>query len=220
MFKYLKKTALATGLIVSTFALQAQGATYIIEPDSFDFTPSAQMCATGSETGCHGTLLTTQGHSPAYTSVFKALPTYGGLASTGIYVFQDGPGSGSQDWDLLDIFVANFSLANVISVSIDVTAGYAPPGQATLHAYDSGGNELDFMQSVPLGESDSSPLMQTLTVSSGTAISYIEVDVQNPYVYFDHLVFETAEADSPAALSLLALGLMGMGYGAYRRKKA
>lgn len=215
MFKYLKKTALATGLMVGAFALQAQGASFTIDPD--DFANALPMCQTGAETGCFGAAMSTPdiGINLIYSS--------GGVPKTG-----DTDGNqvfGSQffgSWNTLGIetFRVDFTMGNVISVSLDaIGQGSDSSGgnDGRLEAYDASNNLLGTYATGNLNFGD----FDTMTIASGTPIAYILAGADGaPYIALDILSFTTAEADSPEALSLLALGLIGMGYGMYRRKKA
>lgn len=211
MFKYFKKTALATGLMVGAFALSAQGASFTIDPD--DFAPGSSMCETGSETGCFGAMM---------SSNVDDLKVY---SNNGVAIAGDTDGNQVFEtqnfvaWGNIgsETFRVDFTTGNVISVSLDAI-GTSSGVNGALGAYDASDNLLGFYAtgSLPFRE------FETMTIASGTPIAYILAGSNgSPFIALDILSFETAEAaDSPEALSLLALGLMGMGYGMYRRKKA
>lgn len=202
------KFALSTTIGALT-ACQAQALEYIIEPDNF--TENTAICPiSNGDPACFGTEI----YSTSSSSVFNVdseTPDFS-IASTGSLVFA---GPGSNDWSTSETFIAEFSLPNIYKVTIDmIGSDVNTTGRiGTLHAFDASDNELSFSQSNDLALNQ----IELLMVTAAMPIAYIVVDVQDAFIALDNLRFYTA--DAPEALSFLGLGLMGMGFAAYRRKK-
>jgi hypothetical protein len=187
---------------------QAQALEYIIEPDNF--TENMAICPIGNgDPAYFGTEIYSTS-TDGVLNVDSETPDYS-IASTGSRIFA---GPGANDWSANEAFIAEFSLPNIFKVSIDmIGSDPATIGRiGTLHAFDASDNELAFMQSGDLAHNQ----IELLIVTAAVPIAYIVVDVQDPYIALDNLHFYTA--DAPEALSFLGLGLMGMGFTAYRRK--
>lgn len=197
--------------IIAGFALgamttfNANAAIFTIDADNF--AENAKMCVVGNEAGCFGTKLS------SHDEVIKSeTPDYG-LPITGSRIM--GGDAGSNDWSSFEFIRADFSHTNIFKVSIDIRESDDDEAQGTLQAYDAFDN--------PIGLADQSDILgadqlETLMVMTNTPIAYVVVSIQTSYINIDNLVFETV--DAPTGLSMMMLGLMGVGYAAYRRKKA
>lgn len=176
-----------------------------VNPDGFTFSPRAQEAPDEYDTDWHGPFEGTD------ANIFFGVFDIADVSMVSIDVLASDFASGGDP-----LLTESFADAVLTAYAYVDAADQTPnPGADTV---------LDSMSLSDLLETD--PFATLSVMSFVIDINYVTVTIPDGNVYLNHFVFEVTPddeppppADSPAVLSLLMLGLLGLGTAAYQRRK-